>query len=248
MDLDLTPLERELCRIPEVTAARVVTDQGGEVAEVHILATAVKQPKQVVRDVQSVAMATYGIDVDRRVISVVQLEDRNGTGATRATPLSAVANDPAAEPDRTVPKAPAGEAAAPADPEPASQPRILVEGVAYARSGYRCSVEVALRLGDQRAMGTAEGPAAAASSARLVAVATLSALRHLQPAAARADVESATVMTVGERRVATASLVVVVPPDEELLVGSAVVRGAGDYDAMARAVLDATNRRLLKLS
>ena len=43
------------------------------------------------------------------------------------------------------------------------------------------------------------------------------------------------------------TVIVVVPPYEEVIAGSAVVRAAGEFDAVARSVLDATNRRLSQL-
>lgn len=67
-------LEETLCRLPTVDAARVVGDSG-TITEIHILGTPGKAPKQVVRDVQSLAMAQFGLSVDRRVISVVQIEN-----------------------------------------------------------------------------------------------------------------------------------------------------------------------------
>lgn len=67
-------LEETLCRLPTVDAARVV-GENGTISEIHILGTPGKTPKQVVRDVQSLAMAQFGLTVDRRVISVVQIED-----------------------------------------------------------------------------------------------------------------------------------------------------------------------------
>lgn len=74
---DVTPAEIEsaLARIPSVTAARVVAEPGGRITEVHVLARRDRAPKQVVRDVQSVAMAAFGIDVDYRTVSVVQLDE-----------------------------------------------------------------------------------------------------------------------------------------------------------------------------
>lgn len=66
-------LEEALCRLPTVDAARVVGDNG-RVAEVHILAAPAKAPKQIVRDVQSLAMASFGITIDRRSVSVVQID------------------------------------------------------------------------------------------------------------------------------------------------------------------------------
>jgi hypothetical protein len=94
---------------------------------------------------------------------------------------------------------------------------------------------------------SAEGSSAAAVTLRLVAEATLDALRDLVPAAARAAVESATIVRSGEREVAVAVLVLVVPPNEEVVAGAAPVRAGGAHEAVARAVLDAGNRRLAVL-
>jgi len=72
-ELDLTEVEREICRLPDVSIARIVTETDGRVSEVHIVAHPGKHPKQIARDVQSIALASFGLDIDRRVISVVQL-------------------------------------------------------------------------------------------------------------------------------------------------------------------------------
>lgn len=66
-------LEDSIRRITGVEAVRVVV-RGEDLVEIHILATPGKPPKQVVRDVQSVALAAHGIQVDRRIVSVVQIE------------------------------------------------------------------------------------------------------------------------------------------------------------------------------
>jgi hypothetical protein len=70
--MNLQELEESISRLESVDAVRIVGD-GSRVSEVHILAAPSKPPKQVVRDVQSLAMARYGANIDRRVISVVQL-------------------------------------------------------------------------------------------------------------------------------------------------------------------------------
>ena len=71
--LDVQAIESEVARLPEVVACRIVPDSLGHPVEVHVLAHSGKHPKQVVRDVQSVAMASFGVDIDRRIVSVVQL-------------------------------------------------------------------------------------------------------------------------------------------------------------------------------
>jgi hypothetical protein len=77
--LELTEVEAELCRLPDVAAVRIVADAAGRPVEVHVLAHTGKQPKQVVRDVQSVALASFGIELDRRIVSVVQLGPNGST-------------------------------------------------------------------------------------------------------------------------------------------------------------------------
>ena len=67
-------LEDSLGRLPAVDKVRVV-GENGHIAEVHVLAVPGKLAKQIVRDVQSLAMAAFGLAVDRRVISVVQIQD-----------------------------------------------------------------------------------------------------------------------------------------------------------------------------
>jgi hypothetical protein len=97
-------------------------------------------------------------------------------------------------------------------------------------------------------VGFAEGSVAAATRHRLVATATLDALRQLEPAAECLDVESAQVVRVGPNEIAVVTVVFVLPGGEQLVSGSALVRDHQDTDAVARAVLDATNRRLPQLA
>jgi hypothetical protein len=71
--VDVQAIENEITRLPEVVACRIVADPLGRPVEVHVLAHPGKHPKQVVRDVQSVALASFGFEIDRRIASVVQL-------------------------------------------------------------------------------------------------------------------------------------------------------------------------------
>jgi len=70
-----THVEHALRELPEVRAARLVPGYDRDVDELHILATLEKHPKQLVRDVQSLLMARFGLATDHRVISIVQLDD-----------------------------------------------------------------------------------------------------------------------------------------------------------------------------
>lgn len=69
----LAEFESDLGKVPGVKSARVVGN--GEPSEIHIVASSERTPKQLVRDVQSLAMAGYQLSIDHRIVSVVQLEE-----------------------------------------------------------------------------------------------------------------------------------------------------------------------------
>jgi len=70
--MDDRELEETRARMPSVNTDRIAADRSG-VREGHVLAGPDKAAKQVVRDVQTLALARFGIDLDRRIISVVQI-------------------------------------------------------------------------------------------------------------------------------------------------------------------------------
>lgn len=80
--MDAVALQEKIGRIEGVEAARVVTGNGG-IEEIHVLARRNKPPKQLVRDVQSLSQALFGTDIDRRIVSVVQLADEDLGGGMR---------------------------------------------------------------------------------------------------------------------------------------------------------------------
>lgn len=70
-------VEAILCRLRGVIAVSVVGDPDGELAEVHVLASSDRSPKQVVRDVESALMARLGYAIDHKKVSVAQVEDNS---------------------------------------------------------------------------------------------------------------------------------------------------------------------------
>ena len=72
--MDVISIQEKISRIEGVEAARVVAENG-HIDEIHVLARRNKPAKQLVRDVQSLGHALFGLDIDRRVVSVVQLAD-----------------------------------------------------------------------------------------------------------------------------------------------------------------------------
>ncbi len=65
-------IEAALRELKGVCGARVVADEKGIIQEIHLLVESDRNPKQVVRDVESALMAHFGIGVDHRKVSVAQ--------------------------------------------------------------------------------------------------------------------------------------------------------------------------------
>lgn len=213
----LPDLEESLRQIPGVRAVSVVTGPDARPTEIHVLTSPGKPPKQVVRDVQSLAMAQHEIDIDHRMVSVVQI----------------------GEPDINIDM----DVAAPAHPEPEPSSRPAVSSVGVRTSGGECHVEVVLAAGGDTFTGSALGTTSPTVRARVVAAATLSALKDLL--GLRCEVDSAQVVTAGSREVALTVVTLSAPrTGDQVLTGSAPVRG-DVADAVARSVLDALNRQLM---
>lgn len=218
----LPELEDSLRHIPGVKAASVVTGPDAVPTEVHVLASPGKAAKQVVRDVQSMALARFDIDIDHRIVSVVQI----GDDEVRTVDV--------------VSDAVAAELAAQEASDPVVRPAIAAITV---RSGNgETEAAVTLAIGEQLFEGKSRGPAGQSHRARLVAAATLDAVSELlgQPC----EVESASIVATGSREVALSVLTVMVPrTGEQVFTGAAVVRG-DEADAVVRSVLAALNRQL----
>lgn len=77
----LRELEAALEKLPGVKDARVSgTDQP---TEIHIVTTSNQPVKKIVRDVESLALASFGMKIDFRIVSVVRVEDGPGGARTR---------------------------------------------------------------------------------------------------------------------------------------------------------------------
>lgn len=68
-------IERLLRSLEGIASARVSMDGHGRILSIHILALPTFHPKQVVRNVESAMSAGLGIMLDRRAISVAQMQD-----------------------------------------------------------------------------------------------------------------------------------------------------------------------------
>ncbi|HXR41427.1 MAG TPA: hypothetical protein VN738_03405 [Acidothermaceae bacterium] len=220
----LPEFEESLRQVPGIRAASVVTGPDGSPTEIHIVASRSKGAKQVVRDVQSLAMAAHDLDIDHRIVSVVQFDDgEDGLPAVIRLPDT---------PERTEH----------AEPSADSVPRPVIASISIRTAGSEADASVVVSTGEESYEGRSIGPSTMSHRHTLVARATLDAVAELL--GLPAEIEFATVTPMGNRRMAACVIQVAVPRVGELvLTGSALVR-SDEADAVARAVLDALNRRL----
>lgn len=214
----LPEFEAALRAVPGIREASVRTTAEALPIEVHVLARGEKPAKQVVRDVQSVAMAQFDLDIDHRIVSVVQIPDDSVD----------VGDDSAAQES--------------VGAEPVDVPRPALTSISTTKSEGETLVDVTMAIGREVYTGRATGPTGPVHRPRIIATATLAALTELL--GIPASVESAQVLEVGMRQVAVTTLTLTIPRlGDQALCGSALVRG-DEEDAVARSVLAAVNRRL----
>jgi hypothetical protein len=67
--------EQGIKQIKGVIAARIKANDQGDIEEVHILAGSGRAPKQIVRDIESLLIAQFDVQIDHKKVSVAQVED-----------------------------------------------------------------------------------------------------------------------------------------------------------------------------
>jgi len=135
-------LERAIERIRGVSAARVILGPRNDIAEIHLVGSPSRQPKQIVRDTESLLYARFGTPVDYRKISLVQLGSADEPGLrTRIRLISAEAH-----------------------PDDADELRVVLqgdgeryEGTALIESGALSQGESALRAGSDATLAAVQG-------------------------------------------------------------------------------------------
>lgn len=74
----VSEIENMLKLVPGVLAAKVVLNQEqgqeNDINEIHILSTTERNAKQISRDVQSIIVAKFNLDLDHKKISIAQIE------------------------------------------------------------------------------------------------------------------------------------------------------------------------------
>ena len=77
-------IKRAIASLPDVQSCNVEINPDGTISAIHIVSSTKRSPKQIVRDVESVMAADFGIKVDHRKISIARVEDREEAEGRRS--------------------------------------------------------------------------------------------------------------------------------------------------------------------
>ena len=206
--------ENLLTSLEGVLSARVVTTPLGEVSEVHILAQAGLQAKQLVRNVESALLAQLGLRVDHRKISIAQTAE--------VRPIETLERH--------------------AVRERSLQRTVLFEGVAIqpGRKPARQMVQVSLSVGGRTEAAEEESADSVRGRVEAAARATVALLDRLLEKGSLA-LEGARLVQTMDRDLVFAGVQAMSGRDTVLLTGTAQVKEHPERAAVL-AVLDATNR------
>ncbi len=250
-------LEAGIRRIPGVREVKVVGDD--EPTEIHVVAATGRAPKQIVRDIQSLALAAYRTPIDHRIVSVVQVDEPEPEPIAEPAPPAAVEPAPGPAPVAAEPQAPSEVTPEPQDevrvsarlaaPAAASGRPVVLDQVVVTNRQDAAMVGVVLRWPDG---STTEGSGSGATTLEGRSRAAVAAgLRALDPMLRRAgawiEVDDVLLHRLGD-----VDLVLVRarfagdPVHQVTLIGSAVVQQDAAI-AGVKALLDAINRKLARL-
>ncbi len=216
-------LEADLKKVAGVRSARVIGANGAP-SEIHIVSTSTRAPKQVVRDVQSLATAGFGMQIDHRIVSIVQLDE----------PL---------EPDP--PPAPESEEAS---ENGRNGHRPVLERVVLASRGESGWVKVALKWPDgQMTEGASAAGASREARARGATTALMQAMKPvLEDHQTAVEVDQVVVQRIGSNDSVVVRAIYYENGASVPVIGSALVHD-DVATASVCAMLQALNRKLQTL-
>ena len=238
--------EDALRRLRGVSSAHIVLDVNNQIAEVHIIATGDRQPKQIVRDVETTVLATLHIKVDHRKISVAQIDAKDSiatedpvetrafrpkiTAAPRLAPQEPLTDDSSATAERMA-------AVAALD----ALPRLRFMGMNLQVSGSGCQATVELSRGRVLSTGDSSGPGPGKGALRSLAEATLGAVMHCYQDGPAFVLEEIAFTSLGQKEIVLVSVSFQRGREVIQLLGSTFV-GVDPQQAVILATLDAINR------
>ena len=72
--MDFMEFQNVISKIEGIKYVKLVFDDK-EIQEIHVISNAIRAPKQIVRDIESTLLAIFNYRIDRKIISIAQIDD-----------------------------------------------------------------------------------------------------------------------------------------------------------------------------
>ena len=72
--MDFMEFQNVISKIEGIKYVKLVFDDK-EIQEIHVISNAIRSPKQIVRDIESTLLAIFNYRIDRKIISIAQIDD-----------------------------------------------------------------------------------------------------------------------------------------------------------------------------
>jgi len=226
--------ERWIVQIKSVRQCKIDLDRDGDVTGVHVVAGTEREPRHIVRDVESLLKARLGINVFYKKIGVVQVVDEKEATAESMETFEEVSD---------VESVDLQEATSAVVLEEILAPRIQCSGVGVLASDQSVRAEVELQAGLVEARGVEEGPNHRDSDLLLIGRATVAAIRELLDDPALLNLSDVRVAEMAGQRVMLSAVELVEGRRSEKLFGTCPTLH-NRHQAVVYSILDALNRRL----
>lgn len=210
-------MENGICTLNGVVSAHVVLSLDGlEIEEVHVVATQERQPKQIVRDIESLLLNNSGIKIDHKKISIAQvniIEKEVDPGL-----------DDSAVKDQKF-------------------ERIKFVSAKSNTYGLRWEVSVELERGGIPSAATTNGAGSRQNKSRLVAQATAEAFNNFLGENQAVSIDEVLIIEGVRHKTIIVILTLLTDRGENVLVGSSILED-DQPRAVVHATLDAINRAM----
>lgn len=254
-DAWVSDAQRWISDIKGVLQCKIDLDPEGEISGIHVVAGMDRDPRHIVRDVESLLKARLEIDVFYKKIGVVQVMESDAEEVASAPSEEQEPSQVTFHPPTEEPATAADTSAKPSFTAGAEVPlpavllaeegplRILCSGVGLMVSERLIRAEVQLGTGETEVRGTREGSNHPGNGLQLVAQATLDAVVQLVEDPILLTLTQIRVDQLAGEPVVLSAVELVEGRRSELLFGSCSSRH-NEQQAVVFSVLDALNRRL----
>lgn len=252
--------QRWISKINGVLQCKIDLDPEGAVTGVHVVAGMDREPRHIVRDVESLLKARLGLDVYYKKIGVVQVLESTPPVSGSPEEITTIpeskddsrTTDPLAssmDPIGAQLKESSHNPTVVEESQPAVllteelAPRLVCNGVGTMVSDEVIRAEVVLQAGEVEARGVCEGPNSFGSESTLVARAALEAVIQLVDEPIILHLNDVRQEVVGGRQVILTAVDLVEGRRSETLFGACACEH-NRQQGVVYSILDALNRRL----